>query len=688
MENSSGQSFFSKIWQRVSSASQSRTLSLLILLLILASVPLTVFIAGQIQELRQRAEGTYIVSGKATANGTPLSGVIISVTGPVSMTQTTGADGNFSFSVPQGVYTYNISSPQGYTLNGEATGTYNVNGNVSNIELVFTRNNEPIYYVISGRATADGAPLNGVVINITGPLNGSRTTGANGQPPGEFSFAVVEGTYNYSITSPAGYTLNGEATGTYNVNGNVSNIELVFTRNTTGPTCPTSPPQNLSPIGTFGICTRQATGNIVTLNWDGPVNATAYNLRVFEGESTTPLVSQDNYAHGAYTILNVKANQMYRWSVSATANNCTPVSSSAVWFTLPLCSFSTTTPSPSPSSSPSPSPSPTPKPNCPEGPSVYCSAFTYCDSRFNPTDSYKCNIPGAPNGGTCCILNVPGITGIPPTPVCQGECKSISVWNVCVDDDSKCTGGKVCRAGTCVPPVGGPTVTINPPPPTGVKSPTPTATKTPTPPSASNSPTPSATGSISPSPTDTGKHVRLDITLALQAIGKPTKGNENPKNKERQLKIEIFDANGSTPVLTKIGTINYETSTGYFKALVDMGNIETGDYAVKMTPQKPIGYLRKIIQPGIVHIEAGTTVKIPADGNPPVFIVGDINLDNTLDIKDYNLYLSCFGNKANNPASCKDKDAVDLNDDGKIDNLKDLTDYTWLFNSFQTQYGN
>lgn len=221
---------------------------------------------------------------------------------------------------------------------------------------------------------------------------------------------------------------------------------------------------------------------------------------------------------------------------------------------------------------------------------------------------------------------------------------------------------------------------------TPTNTPTPRTTGTPTP-RTSGTPT----GSITPTPTGdggTGKHTRFELVTVLQAIGPLVKGNINPKNKERQVKIEVFDNNSSGPILTKIGTVTYEESTGFFKALVDMGDtLKTGDYAVKIQVIKPIGYLRKLIPPGIVHVTAGETNRMPQTDPSVTLIVGDINIDNALDILDYNAYVSCFGDRAKDKNVCKDPNAVDLNDDGKTDDRSDLTDYRWLFESFKVQHG-
>lgn len=56
--------------------------------------------------------------------------------------------------------------------------------------------------------------------------------------------------------------------------------------------------------------------------------------------------------------------------------------------------------------------------------------------------------------------------------------------------------------------------------------------------------------------------------------------------------------------------------------------------------------------------------------------------DNVLDIRDYNIFVSCFGSRLNT-STCLNKEAADLNDDGVVDS----SDFTLLFASFQTQYG-
>ena len=296
--------------------------------------------------------------------------------------------------------------------------------------------------------------------------------------------------------------------------------------------------------------------------------------------------------------------------------------------------------------------------------------------------------PNGAVGGKIHIMSITLIAGTPPGGYNREE--QITIDGIVTSPDSE---GNVASPQSPIKYVIFDSSSISAPPPGGCKDPKGCGT-TPTP-RTSTTPTPrtsiTPTGSITPTPTGdggTGKHTRFELVTVLQAIGPLVKGNTNPKNKDRQVKIEVFDNNSSGPILTKIGTVTYEDSTGFFKALVDMGDtLKTGDYAVKIQVIKPIGYLRKLIPPGIVHVEAGETNRMPKVDPSVTLIVGDINTDNALNILDYNAYVSCFGDRAKDKNICKDPDAVDLNDDGKTDDRTDLTDYRWLFESFKVQYG-
>jgi len=175
---------------------------------------------------------------------------------------------------------------------------------------------------------------------------------------------------------------------------------------------------------------------------------------------------------------------------------------------------------------------------------------------------------------------------------------------------------------------------------------------------------------------------KFALTLTLSGIGVDipgSPGNKTPAHPAKEIKVEVYN-NTNQLIADKTGTVTYASDSGKFKGTIDMGNsFASGNYNVKVTAPK---YLRKLI-PAIQNITAGTTNTI-SEGT---LIVGDINGDNLLNILDYNLYASCFNEKANTPTCGQYKDKVDLNDDGKNDTPQNLSDYRLLFASFATQKG-
>lgn len=220
-----------------------------------------------------------------------------------------------------------------------------------------------------------------------------------------------------------------------------------------------------------------------------------------------------------------------------------------------------------------------------------------------------------------------------------------------------------------------PTPTQTPPPPTPTPSPTPTPTPTSVPspiPSPSSSPTP--TQAPTPSPAPTGSGVVLNLTLVLQGIGQG--GNASPRNSERDLLVELLDAQDSK-VKEVSHPIAYNAQTGLFTGALYLGQVTPGTYSVKA---KTAGYLKKRIA-NILVISAGTNSYTIA--GTPQLNAGDVNGDNEMNIYDYNVFANCFEAKANSLSCGANKPNADLNNDDRVD----LLDYRLLFESFAVQRG-
>ncbi len=191
-----------------------------------------------------------------------------------------------------------------------------------------------------------------------------------------------------------------------------------------------------------------------------------------------------------------------------------------------------------------------------------------------------------------------------------------------------------------------------------VKSiPTPTAMTAPIP--TNTPPAPTAV----PAPNDTL------IALSLN-LGEVSGANINPQTKTKIATVELFNASNQL-VISKTGNIIFNPSNNLFTGTVNLGSsITTGSYIIKTKTDK---YLKRLI-PGIHTITAGQTTILP-QGN---LVVGDIDENNKVDILDFNIIVSCFGNK-----TCSNKASADLNDDGFVNGV----DYNALVRALSVKEG-
>lgn len=189
--------------------------------------------------------------------------------------------------------------------------------------------------------------------------------------------------------------------------------------------------------------------------------------------------------------------------------------------------------------------------------------------------------------------------------------------------------------------------------------------------------TPIPTNTPVPTPTIDPRHSQFVFTLILPGIGGT--GNKNPIYIQRPIKVEVFDRTNKL-IATKDGIINFDATAGNYGGTIDMGDkLTNGPYTVKVSVAR---YLRKLIA-GIQDVVPGSTYQLPET----TLEVGDINGDNVIDIKDYNLYVSCFNTKQDSGTCGNNRVLADLNDDGRNDTPTDLTDYKLLFASFANQKG-
>ena len=198
-------------------------------------------------------------------------------------------------------------------------------------------------------------------------------------------------------------------------------------------------------------------------------------------------------------------------------------------------------------------------------------------------------------------------------------------------------------------------VTTTTPSPTPTNTPTPTTTTTPSPtptasPTPTRTPTPTPSPTPSPTPTSTPGSTFMSLSVSL-----PT-----AKAQTKPITVKLYNASNTefaqTATLTNSGN-------GLYRGTANIGNqIITGPYRIKLSAAK---YLVKLVGKDtnqiVQNIIQGQTYTVAQTA----LLVGDANGDNNIDPLDYNLILSCYGDKAST-ASCRNKDLVDFDEDGSV----------------------
>lgn len=191
-----------------------------------------------------------------------------------------------------------------------------------------------------------------------------------------------------------------------------------------------------------------------------------------------------------------------------------------------------------------------------------------------------------------------------------------------------------------------------------------------------------------PTPTIAVGNTIFSVNIGLDGIGTTgdnaspnvsTGSNQNPLHSTRGISIETYNSSNQL-VDTRPGSIIYNSNSGRFEGVVDMGsNLQTGNYIIKI---RELGYLRRLV-PGIQNITAGNPYSVP----PVNLVVGDINGDNVLDIIDYNILISCSTFGTDNGAACNQNSVfrthADLEDNGVVDQF----DYNLFVREFSVQNG-
>ena len=183
---------------------------------------------------------------------------------------------------------------------------------------------------------------------------------------------------------------------------------------------------------------------------------------------------------------------------------------------------------------------------------------------------------------------------------------------------------------------------------------------------------------LSPTPTTpSAGSSSLSLDLKLGAIGGAGE-NHNPKTPNRQISVQAFNSFTDQPVGDpKTGQVTYQSTTGRFTGIVNVGALQPGNYYFKIKTDR---YLKK--KTSLITVTANkTSYDIPQLALAP----GDINGDNKIDILDYNTIVNCFvNNDGTTPSTCgNDKLNADLDDNGVVDGV----DYNIFIANLSTKEG-
>lgn len=161
-------------------------------------------------------------------------------------------------------------------------------------------------------------------------------------------------------------------------------------------------------------------------------------------------------------------------------------------------------------------------------------------------------------------------------------------------------------------------------------------------------------GGVSPTPPSFG--MAITLFAELPGIGTQVGDNKNPKQPERGTQIAIYDASNQQ-VKDMTGKLKFDLQKNTYTGTLALGALPSGSYTIKLRMDNT---LFKTV-PGIQNLVSG---RVTVASNVATLVSGDLDQNNILDLFDYNIFLSCFGDK-----QCAQKSRADLNDDGKVEEV-------------------
>ena len=637
----------------ISAPSHTRTISMLVILIIAAAVPLTVLVAQQRQNTQQHAAGPSCIGSKiciAANDLKPTTGCSTCAAGTVCCTALTTPAPT---APPSGPCTKTINGK--YVVGGVCSGSYlyTCNGSGGSTGSKFCtygcQVNSGTYDTCKSAPTVTPAPTPNcpfsciasnacISANDLQPVSGYRCGSgtvcckalATPTPTPVSSTCTTNGGSCYKYSCPStGYT---QITGTCGLMTDSACCKPI-------PTCTGSCQASSSYCNTGSYGPYNSAGNTYCNQSTNGGHPYCCNPKPAPTATPAPTGPCAKTINGKYVIGGVcSGSTLYTCDG---AGHSTGSKVCTYGCQVNSGTYDTCKSAPAPTATPAP----TTKPTCNATPSNCTACVATPSNACGPTSGTKTCTYTTYNGSTNCNA----ITKV--NLQCQPTCAT----------GTTCNSSNVCVANA---------------------SPTPTPTTGPTP-TGNASPTPSPT----PAPGDTV----LAFNIGMDAIGSvgdhvnpdASASNKNPNTTNRNLEVLVFNSS-NTQVINQIGSINYNSGSGIFTGSVDLGQgFTTGIYTVKV---KSDGHLRRII-PGIQTITSGQTVQMPQVN----LVAGDVDNNNFININDYNILLSCVSDpdvaNVDNHALCNSNSSYfklsDLDDNGVVDKY----DYNLFLREYSVQNG-
>lgn len=164
--------------------------------------------------------------------------------------------------------------------------------------------------------------------------------------------------------------------------------------------------------------------------------------------------------------------------------------------------------------------------------------------------------------------------------------------------------------------------------------------------------------------------INLALAVQLPGIGSAVGDNTSPVRTTRSGTVEVYNTKNEK-VKDPAINFNFEmaSQSAIYKGTVELTDLAEGAYYVK------VKFDNTVFQqlPGVYNLKKGTNTLTTVTLTP-----GDMNQDNALDMRDYSLFVACYGEN-----DCATKEQADFNDDGKVDGI----DYNILIRSFAIRSG-